>query len=308
MITLYKYLHESLLDDLDDLETGSDDKVLANIIPNDPTFIKVFGKGWTVENNAIISPVRPSSFSSKLPGINTIGPVKPLLHDLNTMIIKMNSYEIRCKGWELSKDTFCNKIVHEGTGKFIVECKNIHDINFDLNSSRFTIPHLLFQQELKNVDIHFNGKLRGIIEFVNEEFPALENVTSNTEILSIHDTFMFDYERSLKVMDSLLATPYKVKVMDAKKGEVEILIKNFKKIHALVNNARRYTALEQLVRIKPGVTINNIINIKGFKDLNFITIHNNLVSVTLKKGNLIYNPNNPYEFEIGGWTGTISKQ
>lgn len=307
MITLYKYLHESLLDDLDDLETGSDDKVLANTIPNDPTFIKVFGKGWTVENNAIISPVRSTLFSTKYAGVNTIGPVKPLLHDLNTMIIKMNSYEIRCKGWELSKDTFCDKIVHEGNGRFIVECKNIHDINFDLNSFKFIMPHLHYQQELKNVDIHFNGKLRGIIEFINEKFPILENVTSNAEILSVHDTFMFDHDDSLKVMDSLLATPYKVKVMDAKKGEVEILIKNFKKIHALVNNERRYTALEPLVRIKPGVTINNIINIKGFKNLNFITIYNNLVSVTFKKGKLIYNSKDSYEFEIGDWTGTISK-
>ena len=55
MKSLEQYVKESLLDDIDDLEKSSDDSV-NNTLTNDPNFIHLFGEGWTIKGNSIISP------------------------------------------------------------------------------------------------------------------------------------------------------------------------------------------------------------------------------------------------------------
>lgn len=317
MKNLNIYLQESLLDDWDDLEKAADDSV-NNTITNDPNFIHLFGEGWTIKDDSIISPeTRPFKYKGNpclMIGLNS--DIKSFLpENINEMIINFQSFDIRNKGYgnraEISKHTLCDKIVHNGGGTLVIEGRYIKDIDFDLNGYKLTLPHNLWQCELDNVNINFRKD--GIISIINSIFPKFNNVTSNVCNMNIHDTFMFDTEESIKSMDKILDLPYNVKVYDAnKKTDVDIQIKSFKKIHAIINNKKRYSPKEPLIRIKNGASLNDIMDLSGFKDLTYLTIENNLIGITLTRGNMTkthsrFWHNDNQKFEIGDWVGYIKK-
>lgn len=317
MITLYKYLRESLLDDFDKLEKSADNSV-NNTLTNAPNFIHLFGEGWTIKDNSIISP-ETKPFKYKGNPCLMIGPnsdIKSFLpKNINEMIINFQSFDIRNKGYggrsEISKHTLYDKIVHNGGGTLVIEGRYIKDIDFDLNSYKLILPHNIWQCELDNVNINFRKD--GTISISSGEFPKFNNVKSNAVSMTMYDAFMFDTEESIKSMDKILDLPYNVKVYDAnKKTDVDVTIKTFKKIHAIINNRKRYSPKEPLIKIKKGVSLNDVMDLSGFKDLTYLMIENNLIGITLTRGNMTkthsrFWHNDNQKFEIGDWVGYIKK-
>ena len=249
MITLYKYLRESLLDDFDDLEKSSDRKALNSITRN-PDFIHIFGEGWIIKNNSLISPEISSRRHSSLifdPHL----PMRQLIPDMvDNIIINFANGAIRhgnntrLNVGEISNQTVCDKIIHNGKGTFEIAVPKIKNIDLDLNSYRLIIPIDYSRPEFNNVNINFRNK-GSVIYLHTSRFPKFINTTSNVSNLYIYDASIFSMDESIKLMDEILDLPYNVKVYDnTRKTDIEIPIKTFEKIRSIVNNKTRYTLKE----------------------------------------------------------------
>ena len=131
--------------------------------------------------------------------------------------------------------------------------------------------------------------------------------------MNFSDTVMFDgWENrdAVSQIDNHLALPYTIKVKDNKKNEeVEVKIKSFKKIHAIINNRKRYTPMEPVLRFKPGFKITDLIDISGCKKLTELSIYNNLVELKfVKKVYQQYALENINYVNVGDWTVSIYKR
>lgn len=319
MKTLNKYINESLLDDLDSLESGSD-MALSNTITKSSDFINVFGDGWVVKDNKLISPSqefwrRNNKFRYAEPIIDlmcTTDEVDELFDNVDTIDINFNRCAIKNNG-QLAPYNFCKNINHNGADVLTLACHEIKDINVSSRGHGVTISNYLREITLNNVNITFNAENKHkLLHIANEAFPIFKNVKSNAEEIRIYDCFIFDKEKTINDINNLLDLPYKVKVYDnAKKTEVDIPIKTFKKIHAIANNKKRYKPLEPLFRPKPNAKLNDLFNVSGFNNLKDVIISNNLISIRLSisdKRLPSYNIEETMKFKLGDWYGVVYKK
>ena len=71
-------------------------------------------------------------------------------------------------------------------------------------------------------------------------------------------------------------------------------------------------AQKPLIKIKKGASLNDVMDLSGFKDLTYLMIENNLIGITLTRGNMTkthsrFWHNDNQKFEIGDWIGYIKK-
>jgi hypothetical protein len=134
--------------------------------------------------------------------------------------------------------------------------------------------------------------------------------------MDISDTLIFDGvgdKDAVSQIDKYLALPYTVKVKDCNKNEeVDIKIKSFKKIHAIINNRKRYTPMDQVLRFKPGFKVTDLIDISGCKKLTELSIYNNLVLLKIVKygkiGTDIWSKESPQSTRVGDCVISIWKK
>ena len=89
---------------------------------------------------------------------------------------------------------------------------------------------------------------------------------------------------AVEQIDKHLALPYTVKVMDYNKNEeVDIKIKSFKKILAIIKNSKRYNPMDQILRFKPGFKVTDLIDISGCKNLTELNIYNSFALLKITK-------------------------
>ena len=62
-----------------------------------------------------------------------------------------------------------------------------------------------------------------------------------------------------------------------------VKIKSFKKIHAIINNRKRYTPIDQILRFKPGFKVTDLIDISGCKNLTELNIYNSFALLKITK-------------------------
>ena len=319
MKNLYTYikqfgtsLKESLLDDLDDLMDISD-KNVQHTMADSPEFTSIYGLGWSVVGDTAVRDSKQSPFNYRkaIQAPIYLNGQKSIDDFLATKEVKINDNSLRITSQRtliLSKDTFSKKIITGEqsllhiSGNYVT----IKDIDLEIGgklqiSSTFGTP--LFS----NMNIDLKNKIKQI-SISSESIPVFMNVKSNARILHIHDTFMFDDEKTLKDIDKLFDFPYTCKVYDHnKKNEVDIVIKSFKKIHAIINNKKRYMITEPILRFKKGITVNDLIDLSGFKDLQDVIINNNLVSLSFHKTGPSYRDHSYAELP-GGWVAHVSKK
>lgn len=310
MKRLYNFLRESLLDDMDDLINTSDKNVQHTAV-NEPDFISIYGSGWKAENDSAIL-----NLSIRNKNKNSPYDYKPIrlgtdqksIDDwLKTkeVIVKSDSYSksdantLRLDCNLLSKNTFSKKIIFDNNTKnsrLVICGRNllIKDIDIEFNGvdGGLSVVSDWDQIKIENVNISLNNNSIKNLIFRTEWIPSFKNFKSNVKEIQISDTFMFDDEKCIKQLDSILDLPYTCKVYDNnKKTEVDINIKTFKKIHALINNHRRYRLIEPVLRFKQGTKLNDLLDVSGCKDLRRLWLNNNLVQLEFTKGNIFTKSN-----------------
>ena len=298
MKNLYTYikqfgtsLKESLLDDLDDLMDISD-KNVQHTMADSPEFTSIYGLGWSVVGDTAVRDSKQSPFNYRkaIQAPIYLNGQKSIDDFLATKEVKINDNSLRITSQRtliLSKDTFSKKIITGEqsllhiSGNYVT----IKDIDLEIGgklqiSSTFGTP--LFS----NMNIDLKNKIRQI-SISSESIPMFMNVKSNARILHIHDTFMFDDEKTLKDIDKLFDFPYTCKIYD--------------------NNKKRYVINEPILRFKKGITVNDLIDLSGFKDLQDVIINNNLVSLSFHKTGPSHRDHSYAELP-GGWVAHVSKK
>lgn len=291
MKNLSEYLKEGLLDDLDDLIDTSDKNVKHTEV-NNPDFISTFGSGWKVEGDtAVISDSnytgrRTRRYFNEYPHIR-IGQ-KSIDKWLGTNEVRIENMGLYLEGSIISKDTFSKKMVVDDDFKRILHIFGNHltikDIEIETNGSLSLASDDQILISNSNINVSNNHM---VINIHSRKIPEFNKFKSNIQRMNISDTFMFDglgnYD-AVEQIDKHLALPYAIKVKDHKKNEeVDIKIKSFKKIHAIINNSKRYTPMDQVLRFKPGFKVTDLIDISGCKKLTELSIYNNLVLLKIVK-------------------------
>jgi hypothetical protein len=291
MKTLVDSLKESLLDDLDDLIDASD-KNVKHAEVNNQDFISMYGFGWRVDGNAAViddsnyTGRRTRRYFNEYPHIR-IGQ-KSIDEWLGTNEVRIKNMGLYLEGSIVSKDTFSKKIIVDDDFRRSLHIFGNHltikDIEIETNGSLSLASddQILISNSIMNVS---NNHM--VVNIHSRKIPEFNKFKSNAQRMNISDTFMFDGfgdRDAVEQIDKHLALPYTIKVKDHKKDEeVDIKIKSFKKIHAIINNRKRYTPMDQVLRFKPGFKITDLIDISGCKKLTELSIYNNLVLLKIVK-------------------------
>lgn len=293
-------LYESLLD-IDDLENKSD-TIIKHARIRDKEFIDMYGGvEWEFIDEHSISPKKARYY--KIIMDNKFKPLSYFFDDMDTIVftgadVDINTYD----GNILSPKTLCKNITFDKRlfGPSIMTSK-IRDMHINY----FNRLQINTCDEISNTILNSSGKMSQIkfSQVGKSEIPTLNNVSSNTEILLLYGYSIFEGKK----INNILDTPYTVKVHDSKKGQdVDIKIKDFKKINAIINNRKRYKILEPIIRIKPGIKMKDLIDISGFSDLQRITIESQNIMIEFLKKEEHYNYREKLNvFEIDDWFGYI---
>lgn len=317
MKNLIEYIEESLLDDIDDLENDSD-KIVKHTEVNNPDFISSYGGGWKViGDTAVISDSnytgrRTRRYYNEYPHIR-IGQ-KSIDKWLGTNEVRVENTGLYLEGSIISKDTFSKKIIIDDKYKQSLHIfgnnLTIKDINIETNGSLglASDDQILVSNSTMNVS---NNHM--VLNIHSRKIPKFNKFKSNIQRMNISDTFMFDgWENrdAVSQIDNHLALPYTIKVKDNKKNEeVEVKIKSFKKIHAIINNRKRYTPMEPVLRFKPGFKLTDLIDVSGCKKLTELNIYNNLVELKfVKRAYSQYALESINYVNVGDWVVSIYKR
>lgn len=309
------YLKESLLDDFDDLMDVSDKEVQHTAVDS-PEFIEEYGGGWKVEKDTAV--LNAKTYEGKKMNINfnnrpyiKLIKQKPVDEWLRTKEVLVKGRGLWLEGEVISKDTFTKKLIIGDSNKLNISGRNltIKDIDIEV-SGNLSIASDWGQAVLGNTTITINKDIRNV-HFHGKQIPCFMNFKTNAKEMQISDTCIFDGfgDDAVKQLDAILELPYTCKVYDnTKKTEVDIKIKTFKKIHALINNHRRYRLVEPVLRFKQGAKLNDLLDVSGCKDLRRVSINNNLVWLELSKGNIGDGKIYPHMAQLGDWIVSILKR
>lgn len=288
MKKLYNFLKEGLLDDFDDLIDVSDKNVQHTAV-DAPGFIEEYGGGWKVENNTAVLGMGYNGRMCKT-NLRTLSHIivkgqKSIDEWLGTDEVRIDKPGLWLEGNLISKDTFTKKLTMRLNGGYLrIIGRNLVVKDIDIETpGKMSIADDWGQLKLENVNIILNNSIKDL-NFHGKLIPSFKKFKSNVRTMQISDTFMWEYEEGIKQMDEIFDFPYTCKVYDIKKKEeVDIKIKTFKKIHAIINNQKRYSLREPILKFKSGFKVNDLLDISGCKDLTDIFINNNLVTFHLSK-------------------------
>ena len=115
------------------------------------------------------------------------------------------------------------------------------------------------------------------ISFASDTIPTLINVKCDAKYALIYDCFLFDSkEVHDAITDKWMDTDYVYQYAGN-----SVKVKNFKKLHAIVNNQKKYGYGHEFP-IKPGAKVEDVIPwINDFKELREIRIQNNNVRIII---------------------------
>ncbi len=277
MITLRKYLYESLLDDEDDLV--QDDSAIVYDTINNPMsmFYKEYNNKSIVKDPATIkdghtvyfphdliftadSSIKHRSIEDYLPGIDSVE-VKREFKITPERGVK-----------SLDGKYISPNITTEHLTISLLDTYLIKDINIKLsknywvsgvNSNKISINNLISREPtvLQNVTID-DSEQSGMcgIEFIASKFPKFKNVKfiGSGLFIKVYDVNLADKGNEIgNYINSLLDTNYKIPVEDVGKGTLYRKC-DLKTIQAILNNGRRYKVIDKLFKLKSDMKMSDI--------------------------------------------------
>ena len=159
-------------------------------------------------------------------------------------------------------------------------------ISFDSNGSD-TI-------DLKNIHVNISKTKNGRRTSINFDcVPSISNCKfDGANIVNIRDPFMFDRDRTKKLLDKFFDNSHVVYYRDGKKPDVIKRSGKWIKLKAAVNNKKlEFVSSDnnKIFDVADGARLSDIIDIKAFPDAEYIIIRDNNVSVDFNKNGKDYN-------------------
>ena len=167
------------------------------------------------------------------------------------------------------KEIICDRVQIDGMAEKVAD--------FKFNTKKASIR---WASDLEYLDVEFVFQYvegsNGILSLNDvRDFPRLDNVVSNNKILSIYDCSFFDNDDIKRKLDNFFG-PGKIN------GNGIIKNKSTRNIVAMVNNIRKYEAVPP-EEFKPVGKLSDLINLKGFKNIEKIIMRSNNVTMTFVK-------------------------
>jgi len=162
-------------------------------------------------------------------------------------------------------------------------CKKLDGFKFNINPGGGRMSSTVkvgWTSDLDYFDAEFNFKddNDSYLSFVNvRDFPDLKRVKSNAKNINIYDCSFFDCDEVKSKFDKFFGTGTVTANGITKK-------KNIRNIVAIVNNMRKYDALIPTEVIPEG-KLSDLLDLKGFKNLEKIMMRSNNVRLTFVKLN-----------------------
>lgn len=300
MITLYKYLRESIFDDEDDVSSSSDIEIINNTLLKELSsklFMHMRGlkkdnvDACKLENKTLYIDAKSTCSGCALFG-QTFGVMslfKEIKEQTEIELIESNG-SINISEWKLNPSTFCKKI--KATSVKIFNTSSVQDMDFEIsNECRFS-DAINFdcgagELELKNVTVNIaKGKQRRPIVYF-DTIPELSNCKFNgANILNLRDPFIFDRDKTKKLLDKFFDSKHEVYYKDGRKPDTIKRSGKWIKLKAAVNNKKLEFVSsdnDKVFNIAEGARLSDIIDLKMFPDVEYIIIRDNNVSVDFNK-------------------------
>lgn len=180
--------------------------------------------------------------------------------------------------------------VSDGGGFKEIHCGSVHIDGFceKLSGFNFVIKHndryhagrkarIDWADQLDYIDASFQWEDNkdSVFTFATDTFPNLKNIKSNAQRISIYDPMFFEYSETKDKLDKFFG-----------KGTITAngitKSKSIRNIVAMANNIRKYGSLNP-EQITPEGSLKDLLDVRGFTDLKYITMRNNNVCITFCK-------------------------
>lgn len=325
MLTLYKYLRESIFDDEEEILDNTLATTLLNeLTPKLFTSIRISNKEdvCKIENktlyiNAYASRAGCANFSqdSSLPIFKKIKALTEIDCIESNYNISISSYDKK-----LDPSLLCKTI--KAAGVFIYYTDSISDINFELyNAGGFSSAIKFYGMDsldLKNVTVNISKMPHKRPSACFDCMPNMSNCKFNgVHILEISSPSLFKDADLKKKLDNFFDSKHEAFYVNPKKGPGNIKRSSkWIKLKATVNDSGlEFVSSDnnKMFGISPNAKLSDIIDIKAFPDLEYVVIRDNNISIDFNRNgkesetyhrlshNILRLPNDPE------WTAELYK-
>jgi hypothetical protein len=335
MITLYKYLRESIFDDDEDISKDSDIDILNN------TLIKELGiqlsktaRRATRFNDSMALPIElkngelnidwgDKTWSSPEADLefrvenNAIHLLKAIKKQAEIDTINAPQYYFDIRHGRVDPDIF-GKNIH-ALSLWLYDVSYVNDMNFIINhdQGRGNADVIMMSNgnlDIKNVNIDTVPTQRNNRRpmMITNVIPSISNCKFNgiTKLI-MRDSFIFDWDKTKQILDKFFDDKHIAYFEDIKSHETKPRSSKFAKLRATVNNKKLHFVSSdngKMFNIAKGAKLSDIIDIKAFPDLVYITLESDRLIITFSKTtikddyfNKMELPNDP------GWVITIER-
>lgn len=292
-----KTLYESILDDIDVQMANGEDAVVNELI-NDPNKSKL----WNILSlsRADAGQKYPLKYENKTLHITrsyltTYGRQMSLSDAVGAPVDEVvisGGFSLKSSSSDrsITADNFCKKITC--CAGIVIEAYRVNNIDLNIGLPKYngirrfpsSINGTRFYgvKFIENVNwSSYETKATKQITFDIDEIPVVKNCTFNgCTTIRIYSSFLFDGDVADIIHDKWMVPMYEYKYDDT-----SVTIKNFKKLHAIINNPKKY-GMGPIFRglFKDNIKATDVIPwINDLSDLNHIKICNNSMVIHLFK-------------------------
>lgn len=301
MITLYKYLRESIFDDEEVVSGNADidiinDTLLKELTPKLFTSISLKLKGkptediCKIENKTLYIDAKSTHSGCANFNQDSLRALKKIKELTEIDCIESN-YNINiCLDKKLDSSILCKTI--KATSIIIYYADPISDINFELQNNGVFSSSIKFygmeSLDLKNVTVTMPKvpNRRPTVGF--DCLPNISNCKFNgVNILEISDPDLFNDAPLKKKLEDFFDSKHEAFYVDPKKGNNNIKRSSkWIKLKSAVNNSKlEFVSSDnnKMFGISPNAKLSDIIDIKAFPDLDYIIMRDNNISVDFNR-------------------------
>lgn len=327
MLTLYKYLRESIFDDEEEILDNTIATTLLNeLTPKLFTSISLKLKDkraediCKIENKTLYIDAKTTHSGCANFNQNSL-PIFKKIKKLTEIDCIESNYNISiCLDKKLDSSILCKTI--KASGVFIYYTDSISDINFDLrNEGGFSSAIKFYGMDsldLKNITVNIPKVSNKRPSACFDCMPNMSNCKFNgVNILEISSPSLFNDAGLKKKLDNFFDSKHEAFYVNPKKGPGNIKRSSkWIKLKATVNNSGlEFVSSDnnKMFGISPNAKLSDIIDIKAFPDLDYIIMRDNNISIDFNRNakasetyhrlspNILQLPNDPE------WTAELYK-
>lgn len=335
MITLYKYLRESIFDDEENISKDSDIDILNNTLIKELSIqlSRLSHRSLRVKDSMAL-PIElknrelnigwgdktwnsPDADLEFRVDNNTIHLLKEIKKQVEIDTINAPQYYFDIRYGRVDSNNFCKNI--HALSLWLYDVSYVNDMNFIINHDKgMGNADVIMMSNgslyIKNVNITTVPTQRNNRRpmMITNVIPSISNCKFNgiTKLI-MRDSFIFDLDKTKQILDKFFDDKHVAHFEDIKSHVTKPRSSKFAKLKATINNKKLHFVSSdngKMFNIAKGAKLSDIIDLKAFPDLRYIMLESDGLVITFSKTtiqddyfNKMELPNDP------GWIITIER-